>query len=126
LIRDRALILYTTPFASIRLQRLGDAFGLPLAEVETHVVRLVKEGQIKGRVDASEKVLFANVVDARAELFQKALKAGTESEAMARKLILRMKLIQNDLVVKLPKSQRGAHGPAAPHDEEMANIIDVQ
>ncbi|KAG8741805.1 hypothetical protein FRC10_002404 [Ceratobasidium sp. 414] len=125
LIRDRALILYTTPFASIRLQRLSDAFGLPLSEVETHVVRLVKEGQVKGRVDASEKVLFANVVDARAELFQKALKAGSESEAMARKLILRMKLIQNDLVVKLPKSQRGGHGHA-PHDEEMANVIDVQ
>lgn len=39
-----------------------------------------------------EQVLLANVVDARAELFQKALKAGTESEATARKLILRMKL----------------------------------
>lgn len=113
LIRDRALILYTTPFASIRLQRLADAFGLPLVDVEGHIVRLVKEGQVKGRVDASEKVCFnglcmgfgladvrgsraqvllANVVDERAELFQKALKAGVESEATARKLILRMKL----------------------------------
>ncbi|QRV84715.1 hypothetical protein RhiJN_12731 [Ceratobasidium sp. AG-Ba] len=125
LIRDRALILYTTPFASIRLQRLADAFGLPLSEVEAHIVRLVKEGQVKGRVDAHEKVLFATVVDARADLFQKALKAGTDSEAMARKLILRMKLIQNDLVVKLPKSQRGGHG-AMQADEEMINVIDVQ
>ncbi|QRW13311.1 26S proteasome non-ATPase regulatory subunit 6 [Ceratobasidium sp. AG-Ba] len=125
LIRDRALILYTTPFASIRLQRLADAFGLPLSEAEAHIVRLVKEGQVKGRVDAHEKVLFATVVDARADLFQKALKAGTDSEAMARKLILRMKLIQNDLVVKLPKSQRGGHG-AMQADEEMINVIDVQ
>lgn len=37
-------------------------------------------------------MLLANVVDERAELFQKALKAGVESEATARKLILRMKL----------------------------------
>ncbi|KAF8607407.1 PCI-domain-containing protein [Ceratobasidium sp. AG-I] len=131
LIRDRALVLYTTPFASIRLQRLADAFGLPLADVEAHVVRLVKEGQIKGRVDASEKVLLANEVDARAELFQKALKAGTESEATARKLILRMKLIQNDLVVKVNKPQhqhqhQQQRGGREAHDEEMANVVEVQ
>ncbi|CAE6420028.1 unnamed protein product [Rhizoctonia solani] len=126
LIRDRALILYTTPFTSIRLQRLADAFGLSLADVEGHIVRLVREGQVKGRVDANEKVLIATQVDARAELFQRTLKAGMENEATARKLILRMKLIQNDLVVKLSKSQQQRTGPSVAQDEEMAGIIDIQ
>ncbi|KAF8752122.1 26S proteasome subunit RPN7 [Rhizoctonia solani] len=113
LIRDRALVLYTTPFTSIRLQRLAEAFGITLSDVEAHIVRLVREGQVKGRVDANEKVLIATQVDPRAELFQRALKAGVENEATARKLILRMKLIQNDLVVKTSKSQQQRVGPPA-------------
>ncbi|EUC61439.1 COP9 signalosome complex subunit 1 [Rhizoctonia solani AG-3 Rhs1AP] len=126
LIRDRALILYTTPFTSIRLQRLADAFGLSLSDVEAHIVRLVREGQVKGRVDASEKVLIATQVDPRAELFHRALKAGAENEATARKLILRMKLIQNDLVVKMSKSQQQRAGASTAQDEEMGGIIEVQ
>ncbi|KAF8685213.1 26S proteasome subunit RPN7 [Rhizoctonia solani] len=125
LIRDRALVLYTTPFTSIRLQRLAEAFGITLSDVEAHIVRLVREGQVKGRVDANEKVLIATQVDPRAELFQRALKAGVENEATARKLILRMKLIQNDLVVKTSKSQQQRVGPPAP-DEEMGSIVEVQ
>ncbi|KAJ1301192.1 hypothetical protein OPQ81_003602 [Rhizoctonia solani] len=126
LIRDRALVLYTTPFTSIRLQRLADAFGLSLSDVEAHIVRLVREGQVKGRVDAHEKVLIATQVDARAELFQRALKAGVENEATSRKLILRMKLIQNDLVVKVSKSQQQRAGPPTAQDEEMAGVIETQ
>ncbi|QRW25994.1 26S proteasome non-ATPase regulatory subunit 6 [Rhizoctonia solani] len=125
LIRDRALVLYTTPFTSIRLQRLAEAFGITLSDVEAHIVRLVREGQVKGRVDANEKVLIATQVDPRAELFQRALKAGVENEATARKLILRMKLIQNDLVVKTSKSQQQRVGPPA-QDEEMGSIVEVQ
>ncbi|CEL53360.1 COP9 signalosome complex subunit 1 OS=Arabidopsis thaliana GN=CSN1 PE=1 SV=2 [Rhizoctonia solani AG-1 IB] len=124
LIRDRALVLYTTPFTSIRLQRLADAFGLSLTDVEAHTVRLVREGQVKGRVDANEKVLIATEADPRALLFQRALKAGVDNEATARKLILRMKLIQNDLVVKASKSQQQRAGPPI-HDEEIAGMIEL-
>ncbi|CAE6453797.1 unnamed protein product [Rhizoctonia solani] len=125
LIRDRALILYTTPFTSIRLQRLADAFGLSLSDVEAHIVRLVREGQVKGRVDANEKVLIATQVNTRAELIQRSLKAGVENEATARKLILRMKLIQNDLVVKVSKSQQQRAGPSTAQDEDMAGVNEV-
>ena len=56
LIRDRALILYFQPFQSIRLQRMGEAFGMSIEEIEGHVVRLIQSGQINARVDSRNKV----------------------------------------------------------------------
>ena len=51
LIRDRALVLYFKPFASIRLSALAAAFGVGEAEMERMVVGLIGSGGVKGRVD---------------------------------------------------------------------------
>lgn len=56
LIKDRALVLYFGPFASIRLDSLAEAFGLTGEETEKSVVALIQEGRIKGRVDSHNKV----------------------------------------------------------------------
>jgi COP9 signalosome complex subunit 1 len=55
-IKDRALVLYFGPFASIRLESLADAFGLTLEDTEKSVVSLIQNGSIKGRVDSHNKV----------------------------------------------------------------------
>ena len=56
MIRNRALVLYFQPFASIRLEKMAQAFGLSLEETEKQIVSLIQEGQIKGRVDSQNKV----------------------------------------------------------------------
>ena len=56
LIRSRALVQYFQPFASIRLERMSQAFGWSLEEVEEHVVASIRSGAIKGRVDKQNKV----------------------------------------------------------------------
>jgi COP9 signalosome complex subunit 1 len=56
LIRDRALVLYFQPFQSIRLERMGDAFGMDVEEIERQVVRLIQSGRIQARVDSRNKV----------------------------------------------------------------------
>lgn len=58
MIKDRALVLYFGPFASIRLDSLAEAFGLTPEETEKSVVTLIQEGSIKGRVDSHNKVSF--------------------------------------------------------------------
>lgn len=55
-IKDRALVLYFEPFASIRLESLAGAFGLTTEETEKNVVALIQDGSIKGRVDSHNKV----------------------------------------------------------------------
>ncbi|KAL0945917.1 hypothetical protein HGRIS_012200 [Hohenbuehelia grisea] len=106
LIRDRAVVLYFQPFSSIKLERMGASFGWSLGEVERHVVRLIQSGDIKGRVDSQNKVLQAKQTDHRTELFARASKAGKDIQNSNRKLLLRMRLQQADLVVKAPK---GSH-----------------
>ena len=56
MIRDRALVLYFQPFASIELPKMAAAFGLTLEEVEKLVVGLIQSGHIRGRIDSRRKV----------------------------------------------------------------------
>ncbi|THH02120.1 hypothetical protein EW145_g6799 [Phellinidium pouzarii] len=103
LIRDRALVLYFRPFATVKLEKMGAAFGLTVEELERLVVGLIQSNSIKGRVDSRNKILKASVVDQRSILFTHAAQAGAQIEATNRKLLLRMRLQQADLIVKPPK-----------------------
>jgi COP9 signalosome complex subunit 1 len=109
LIRNWAVVLYFQPFSSIKLDRMSAAFGWSVEEVEQHVVALIQSGDIKGRVDSQNKVQFhpfhqsrpliasfqilqAKKTDYRADLFARAIRAGTEMQNSNRKLLLRMRL----------------------------------
>ncbi|KIJ40485.1 hypothetical protein M422DRAFT_256748 [Sphaerobolus stellatus SS14] len=92
LIRDRALVLYFQPFQSIRLERMGEAFGMSVEEIERHVVRLIQNGSIKARVDSRNKILQARGQDPRVAMFTKAVKTGTRIQESNRKLMLLYKL----------------------------------
>ncbi|KAH9929081.1 PCI-domain-containing protein [Epithele typhae] len=105
LIRSKALVQYFQPFASIRLERMSVAFGWTVEDLERQVVSLIQSGEIKGRVDRQNKILRAKETDQRAALFAKAIKSGREMQATNRKLLLRMRLQQADLIVKAPKGQ---------------------
>ncbi|KAG2040446.1 26S proteasome subunit RPN7-domain-containing protein [Suillus americanus] len=104
LIRNVAVVLYFQPFQTIRLDRMSAAFGWTVDEVEKEVVALIQSGQIQGRVDSQNKA--TRKVDHRAELFARAIKTAAEIQSTNRKLLLRMRLQQADLVVKPPKSRR--------------------
>ncbi|KAG1764552.1 26S proteasome subunit RPN7-domain-containing protein [Suillus occidentalis] len=97
LIRNVAVVLYFQPFQTIRLDRMSTAFGWTVDEVEKEVVALIQSGRIQGRI------LKARKVDHRAELFARAIKTAAEIQSANRKLLLRMRLQQADLVVKPPK-----------------------
>lgn len=118
LIKSRALVLYFQPFSSIKLERMATAFGWTIQQVEEQVVNLIQAGEIRGRVDSQNKILKAKETDPRSELFDRALRSGKEMQATNRKLLLRMRLQQADLIVKAPKN-RGEGG--APRQTEFFN-----
>ncbi|KAI8989078.1 G protein pathway suppressor 1 [Trametes punicea] len=107
LIRSKSLVLYFQPFSSIKLERMSQAFGWSVQELEQQVVALIQAGEIKARVDRQNKILKAKEIDQRAALYAKAIKSGQDMQAANRKLLLRMRLQQADLVVKPPKGQQG-------------------
>ena len=107
-IKNNALVLYFKPFASVRLESLANAFGLPLDEMERNIVASIQDGSIKGRVDSHNKVCLCTIegglvltvseilkakdLDHRAELFSRAIKAGADIQTANRKLLLRLRL----------------------------------
>ncbi|KAG8943297.1 hypothetical protein FRC04_002977 [Tulasnella sp. 424] len=106
-IRNRALVLYFQPFATVHLERMAAAFGMELTDMEANIVKLIEEGLIKARIDSQNKILKAKDHDPRVELYNRAVAAGLETEASTRKLLWRMKLLQADIVIRAPKGQRG-------------------
>jgi COP9 signalosome complex subunit 1 len=108
LIRNRSLVLYFQPFTTVRLDKMAQAFGLALPELEALVVSLIQEGQIKARIDSQNKTLKATEHDPRIALYNRVIKAGADAQNNTRKVLLRMKLLQADLVVKAPRQQHGS------------------
>ncbi|EDR00057.1 uncharacterized protein LACBIDRAFT_192125 [Laccaria bicolor S238N-H82] len=103
LIRNWAVVLYFQPFATIKLERMSAAFGWTVEEVEQQVVALIQSGAIQARVDSQNKILQAKKTDYRAELFARTIKAGKSMQTTNRKLLLRMRLQQAELLIKPPK-----------------------
>ncbi|KAH7107066.1 PCI-domain-containing protein [Auriculariales sp. MPI-PUGE-AT-0066] len=115
-IRDRAIVLYFQPFASIRLDRMALAFGLPADDLEKLVVKLIQAGKIKGRVDSQNKILRAKEQDQRTQMFARAEEVGRSIQSSNRKLLLRIRLMQNELQIAKPKEGKGSMGVLSPID----------
>ncbi|GAA5982391.1 hypothetical protein JCM11641_006968 [Rhodosporidiobolus odoratus] len=109
-IQHRSLSLFFSPFSSVSLSRMSHAFGWSEPVLTAAVVELIGRGVIKARVDSARGVLVAKKVEARTEAFKNALQLGERGQKKARAGILRMKLLQADLVVKPAKGRVGG-GP---------------
>jgi len=118
LIRSRALVQYFQPFASIKLERMSTAFGWTVQELERQVVALIQAGEIQARVDRQNKILKAKETDQRSALFARAISSGETMQVANRKLLLRMRLQQADLIVKAPRGQMTTH----PNDLLLSDI----
>ncbi|TFY61636.1 hypothetical protein EVG20_g6986 [Dentipellis fragilis] len=114
-LRARALVQYFQPFSTIRLERMSAAFGWTVEQTEKEVVKLIQRGEILARVDSQNKILKARSTDPRAQLYAHALKTGADMQNATRKLLLRLRLQQTDLVVRKQQQtgQSGAAGASA-------------
>ncbi|BGP30417.1 hypothetical protein JCM10296v2_002171 [Rhodotorula toruloides] len=106
-IRQRAIQAYFAPFASVSLSRMGAAFGWREDYMQAAVVELIGNGMLKARIDSAKGVLVARRQDPRVEAFKNALEEGEKMQKRAVASHLRMKLMQNDLVVKPARRHGG-------------------
>ncbi|BGP38266.1 hypothetical protein JCM10450v2_002208 [Rhodotorula kratochvilovae] len=131
-IKQRALQSYFTPFASVSLSRMAIAFGWPEDAMRGAVVDLIQRGAMKARIDQAAGVLVARRSEPRIEAFRNALEQGETMQRRASASQLRMKLLQNDLVVKPGKRGGGGgggggqgggrDGPRMEHDHQASSI----
>ncbi|POY75809.1 hypothetical protein BMF94_1122 [Rhodotorula taiwanensis] len=113
-IRQRALQSYFSPFASVSLDHMSAAFGWSADSTQAAVIDLIQRGALKARIDSAKGILVAKRVEPRVEAFRNALDQGEKMQKKAVASQLRMKLLQNEIVVKpkrAPKDQDDGRVP---------------
>ncbi|KAK0548830.1 hypothetical protein OC846_004342 [Tilletia horrida] len=99
----RAICQFVEPYQSVAISRISEAFSWDRQRTQTALVELVRSGDIKARVNTVAGVLEVDVQDERAELFTRALKVGTDRSAKSRKILFRMNLVREGIIVKETK-----------------------
>ena len=99
-VRSKALIQYFSPFVTVDMKLMADAFNTPVMDLERELAKLIMAGQIPARIDSHNKVLHARHADQRTATFATALKVGEEFMRDTKALLLRINLMRADFVVK--------------------------
>jgi COP9 signalosome complex subunit 1 len=110
MIRSRALVQYFTPFASVRMPLMADAFSTTVPELQKELSELIMKKEIKARIDAHNQILHVRTAEQEASSFEKALVAGVEYARQTAALILRLELIRHDLAIKVPRTHAPPRG----------------
>ena len=99
-IRQQALINYTKPFTTMLLKNMAISFSTSVAEIERECADLIISGMINARIDSHNKILYARHMDERNNTFAKVLARGEDYVRETHSLILRAKVMLNDMVQK--------------------------
>jgi len=101
----RAVCQFVEPYDTVSVSRVAEAFGWDAAQAQSVLVELVRVGDIRARIDTVRGLVGADAVDERRELFARALKVGAEQTARSRKILFRLNLVREGLVVKDTKDE---------------------
>ncbi|KAL6079646.1 COP9/signalosome complex subunit Csn1 [Balamuthia mandrillaris] len=99
-IRNKALVQYFSPFISVDLNTMAQAFNTDVGGLEKELSGLIMEGSIQARIDSQNKILYARTANQRCVTFEKALKMGEEYQRNTKAMLLRVDLMKHDFVVR--------------------------
>ncbi|KAM5353809.1 hypothetical protein ACJ41O_000459 [Fusarium nematophilum] len=108
-IRTKCIVQYFVPFSCVTLDSLNGAFAAEGASIENELVSMIREGSLKARLDAKNKLLIAVQPDPRLEMQKQALKVAREYEQEAKERLRRVGIIAAGLEV-VGKRQHGHTG----------------
>jgi len=105
LIRSRALVQYFTPFASVRMDLMAEAFNCDIPQLQTELSQLIVKKEIKARIDSHNKIIYARTADHEVSTFHRAIQMGKEYERQTIGLLMRLDLISNDISIRSSNSK---------------------
>jgi len=116
-IRSKALIQYFSPFVTVDMTRMAEAFSTDVKSLEQELAKLIMAGSIPARIDSQNKVLHARLSDQRHATFKKAIQMGEEYQRETKALLLRLNLLRADFTVK-GTGETHVHGPSKSSRQE--------
>ncbi|KAF7542833.1 hypothetical protein G7Z17_g11237 [Cylindrodendrum hubeiense] len=111
-IRSKSIVQYFVPFSCVTLDSMNEAFAQEGESIEDELVAMIREGTLKARLDAKNKLLIAVVPDPRLEMQKNALEVARQYEQEAKERLRRMSLMAAGLEVAGSKKQHGGQGRA--------------
>jgi len=103
---NKGLVQYFRPFTSVKIPKMAAAFEMPVPELERHLITLISDNHLQGRIDSHNKVLHARHADQRNATFQQVLHVGEAYVRDCKSMLLRMALVEHNFVVRAPVEGR--------------------
>lgn len=69
-IRNKALVQYCTPFTSLRIATMAEAFSTSVPHLEKELAKLIMDKHIQAQIDSQNKILYARHTNQRHGAFQ--------------------------------------------------------
>ncbi|KAG6040002.1 hypothetical protein E4U41_001724 [Claviceps citrina] len=91
-IRSKCIAQYFIPFSRVSLESLDAAFARPGTSITQEVVEMIRDGSLKARIDAKDKLLVAVRPDSREMMQQNALEVARRYEKEAKERLRRISL----------------------------------
>lgn len=114
MIRQKALVMYATPFTSVDLKIMATAFNITTSQLEKELAALIMDHEIQARIDSHNKILYARHAHVRNNTFRNALQIGESYVRESKALLLRANVLQHDLVQRGGGRTRGPGGTIGP------------
>lgn len=87
---------------------MAESFNSTLPDLENELMKLILDGCIQARIDSHNKVLLAQDVDQRSQIFSKAVEMGNMYQRRAKMLLLRSAILKANINVKcVSRDQQG-------------------
>ncbi|KAG6014240.1 hypothetical protein E4U43_006773 [Claviceps pusilla] len=92
MIRSKCIVQYFIPFSCVALESLDAAFARPGTSTSQEVIEMIRDGSLKARIDAKNKLLVAVRPDSREMMQRNALRVAHHYEKEAKERLRRMSL----------------------------------
>lgn len=100
MIRSKAIVQYFSPYSSVKLNEMSLAFNMNAKELESELVSLILEGQVKAKIDSYNKILYAENVNKRIDVIENTIQTAKEFKRSAKHMLFRSALLKHNVVVK--------------------------
>ncbi|KAK4689314.1 COP9 signalosome complex subunit 1, partial [Tremellales sp. Uapishka_1] len=124
MIQTRSITQYVLPFSSVKISIMSQAFGLSEGDMLIQVEDLVAKKQVEGKIDLIDKILVIQKKDERKDLFKNAWRVGTETTKSTMAALLRMRLMEANIVVDSKRG--GSTAPIAISDGSIVVDDDIE
>ncbi|KAG6005756.1 hypothetical protein E4U21_007707 [Claviceps maximensis] len=91
-IRGKCIVQYFIPFSRVALQSLDAAFARPGTSTSQELIEMIRDGSLKARIDAKNKLLVAVRPDSRETMQCNALRVARHYETEAKERFRRISL----------------------------------